>query len=89
MALRYGNYFRFLGQNLPITSTPDSNKMMMMNDDDDETIVHALCAFTPIDDANIVEHSNSRFESIRIDSFSKKSAFRFTSCHALFCLFIV
>jgi len=46
-----------------------------------------------------LQHSNSRFESnrfdslcesIRIDSFSKKSAFRFTSCHAVFsCLFIV
>ena len=44
----------------------------------------------------VVEHSNSRFESIRfdslcesirIDSFCKKSAFRFTSCHAVF-LFI-
>ena len=44
-----------------------------------------------------LEHSNSRFESIlfdslcesiRIDSFSKKSAFRFTSCHAVFFLFI-
>ena len=36
-----------------------------------------------------LEHSNSRFESIRyvmrIDSFcKKKSAFRFTSCHAVF-----
>jgi len=46
-----------------------------------------------------LEHSNSRFESIRfdwlcksiwIDSFTKKSAFRFISCHAVFsCLFIV
>jgi len=42
-----------------------------------------------------VEHSNSRFESIgfdslcesiRIDSFCKKSAFRITSCHAVFAL---
>jgi len=38
-----------------------------------------------------IEHSNSRFESIRfvmrIDSFcKKKSAFRFTSCHAVFAL---
>ena len=42
----------------------------------------------------LVEHSNSRFESIRFDSLSesiridsfseKKSAFRFTSCHAVF-----
>ena len=41
----------------------------------------------------ILEHSNSRFESILfdslcesilIDSFCKKSAFRFTSCHAAF-----
>ena len=37
-----------------------------------------------------IEHSNSRFESIRFDSlcesirFVKKSAFRFTSCHAVF-----
>ena len=45
----------------------------------------------------VVEHSSSRFESIRfyslcksirIDSFSKKSAFRFTGCHAVFFLFI-
>ena len=46
-----------------------------------------------------LEHSNSRFESIRfyslwesirIDSFSKKSAFRFTNCQAVFSsLFIV
>jgi len=44
-----------------------------------------------------VEHSNWRFESIRFDSicesirinsFSKKSAFRFTSCHAVCFLFI-
>ena len=42
-----------------------------------------------------LEHSNSRFESIRfdslcesisIDSFCKKSAFRFTSCHAVYAL---
>jgi len=42
-----------------------------------------------------LEHSNSRFESsrfdslcesIRIDSFCKKSAFRFTSCYAVFAL---
>ena len=36
------------------------------------------------------EHSNSRFDSIRfvmrIDSFCKKSAFRFSSCHAVFAL---
>ena len=46
-----------------------------------------------------VEHSNSRFESIRFDSIRyanrfesirlvKKSAFRFTSCHAVCFLFI-
>jgi len=44
----------------------------------------------------VVEHSNSRFESIRYANrlelirLVKKSAFRFTSCHAVFsCLFIV
>ena len=44
----------------------------------------------------LVEHSNSRFDSIRyVNRFEsirlvKKSAFRFTSCHAVFsCLFIV
>jgi len=46
----------------------------------------------------MLEHSNSRFESIRfdslcesirIDSFSKKSAFRFTSCHAVFLVYLL
>jgi len=32
------------------------------------------------------EHSNSRFESIR---FVKKSAFRFTSCHAVFLAYLL
>ena len=42
-----------------------------------------------------VEHSNSRFESIRFDSlcesilFVKKSAFRFTSCHAVFLVYLL
>ena len=33
-----------------------------------------------------VEHSNSRFESIRL---VKKSAFRFTSCHAVFLVYLL
>ena len=45
-----------------------------------------------------LEHSNSWFESIRfdslcesirIDSFCKKSAFRFTSCHAVFLAYLL
>jgi len=47
-------------------------------------------AATNLDVVCLLEHSNSRFESIpfvmRIDSFCKKSAFRFTSCHAVFAL---
>jgi len=42
-----------------------------------------------------VEHSNLRFEYIRLDSlcesirFVKKSAFRFTSCHAVFLAYLL
>ena len=43
----------------------------------------------------LVEHSNSRFESIRYANrfesicFVEKSAFRFTSCHAVFLVYLL
>jgi len=47
----------------------------------------------------VLEHSNARFESIRFDSLcesiridsfcKKKSAFRFTSCHAVFLAYLL
>ena len=38
---------------------------------------------------SLLEHSNSRFDSIRFYSFCKKSAFRFTSCHAVFLAYLL
>jgi len=52
----------------------------------------ALCLCRPAV-TRAVEHSNSRFKSnrfvMRIDSFCKKTAFRFTSCHAVFPAYLL
>jgi len=49
-----------------------------------------VCIYYPSSNASIPIRDSNRFdslcESIRIDSFRKKSAFRFTSCHAVFAL---